>query len=323
MKKNKWFVITAVVLFLSLLIWVPLGVLHMEDEEENYYVSVIINNSSGNRWTALREGMEQAAGDCGVRLNFVSTGEFVSVEEELEMIRREQESGADGIVVQMYSSSVDMYAELSDLLSRDATVLIETDVEPEGYYQTVGPDNYEIGAALAEAIREDLGEDLAGCSVGILCGNMDQLALQQRLRGFQDQLSETGADYAWILQEPTDEGMERLNALWREQEADIVVALENDELERTVDFFQERPGETILYGVGSSEKVVYYLDKGVIRSLVAPNEFNMGYQGIEELALKLGNHLTDRVSILTGYLVVDRENLYDAENQKILFPIVQ
>ena len=110
------------------------------------------------------------------------------------------------------------------------------------------------------------------------------------------------------------------------QGADIVVALENDETERAVDHLNENPeilSECALYGIGNSEKVVYYLDKGMIRALLAPNEFHMGYQSVEELAMKLEYHAIEKRNVTTGYLLIDKDSLYDTENQKILFPIVQ
>ena len=36
-------------------------------------ISVIVDNSTSNRWTALKEGMEAAAKDYNLRLNYVST----------------------------------------------------------------------------------------------------------------------------------------------------------------------------------------------------------------------------------------------------------
>ena len=100
---------------------------------------------------------------------------------------------------------------------------------------------------------------------------------------------------------------------------DILIALGNDETEMMVDFFA---GDE-LYGVGSSEKNVYYLDKGWIQTLVVPNEFNMGYQSMEAIAKQLIYHMDTTRSSKVNYLVVDREHLYDADIQKVLFPIVQ
>ena len=93
---------------------------------------------------------------------------------------------------------------------------------------------------------------------------------------------------------------------------DILIALGNDETEMMVDFFAGdelgwRLDRCSLYGVGSSEN----------------NEFNMGYQSMEAIAKQLIYHMDTTRSSKVNYLVVDREHLYDADIQKVLFPIVQ
>ena len=76
-----------------------------------------------------------------------------------------------------------------------------------------------------------------------------------------------------------------------------------------------------LYGEGCSEKTVYYLDKGVIASLVVPNEFFMGYQCVKELAEKINYHQDNGVTEDTvDFLSATRENLYDRDTENILFP---
>ena len=139
-------------------------------------------------------------------------------------------------------------------------------------------------------------------------------------------LLEAGAQIQWQLAEMGRSPDEKLFEENWSQGADIVVALENDETERAVDYMEENPEAVsgcALYGIGNSEKIVYYLDQGVIQALLVPNEFHMGYQSVEELAMKLGYHTTEKRNVTTGYLLIDKDTLYDAANQKILFPIVQ
>ena len=112
----------------------------------------------------------------------------------------------------------------------------------------------------------------------------------------------------------------------RETPVDILIVLGNDELEMVMDEFaagEPTDGKCVVYGVGSSEKTVYYLDKGWIDTLVVPNEFNMGYQSMEAIAGQLIYHTDVVEKCEVDYLVVDRTNLYDEDIQKILFPIVQ
>ena len=78
----------------------------------------------------------------------------------------------------------------------------------------------------------------------------------------------------------------------------------------------------MIYGEGCSDKTVYYLDKGIIKSLVVPNEFNMGYQSVHTIAEQIKYKFSSAESTTVESLVINRQNLYE-ENQKILFPIVQ
>ena len=79
----------------------------------------------------------------------------------------------------------------------------------------------------------------------------------------------------------------------------------------------------MIYGEGCSDKTVYYLDKGIIKSLVVPNEFNMGYQSVHTIAEQIKYTFSSAERPTVESLVINRQNLYDEENQKILFPIVQ
>lgn len=75
--------------------------------------------------------------------------------------------------------------------------------------------------------------------------------------------------------------------------------------------------------LAAQKKNVYYLDKGVIGALVVPNEFNIGYLSAAAIAGQLREPLSSAKTEKVGFLTITKDNLYDEENQKILFPIVQ
>lgn len=320
MKKNRLYFGVLILILLLIIGWASYGMLYVGKNEEKHTVSVIVNDSNNDRWIALHQGLEQAAGDYNIDLNFVSTGKLASVDEELALINRELENGAEGIIVQM----MDDTDKLDEISAHAAIMLLETDISPEGVYAFAGPDNAAIGSALADAIKKDFGGQLAGKTIGVLSGNEEKLSTQQRMSSLQEGLSETGAEIRWTLNR-TDKQSSSADGLQGVVPVDIVIALENDETEYMVDYLQTENAhmESLLYGVGCSEKAVYYLDKGVIHTLVVPNEFNMGYQSMEAMANQLRYRLTKAEDCLVDYLVVGRTNLYDADNQKVLFPIVQ
>lgn len=326
MVRNRIYFGILIFVLVTVIVWTSYSMLNVGKKEDFHSVSVIVNNSNDERWSVLRQGLEQAAKDYDIDLNYVSTGAFADMEEELSLARREIESGAEGLIIQM-AFGAEHLKELP--LGKDtAVVLLESDLPSEGLYTYVGPDNRALGSAVADSILEDYGEAAGQLKIGVLAGNQRQYAMQQRLTGFEERLTEMGVDVARIIDSEDTQTKEKQRQLEMEMSSslNIIAALGNAETEQLIDYRQEHEEagkECLLYGVGCSEKTVYYLDKGMIQKLVVPNEFNMGYQSMEAMARQLKYHTNEAAVSQVGYLVVDRENLYDTENQKVLFPIVQ
>ena len=62
---------------------------------------------------------------------------------------------------------------------------------PEGLHTVVMPDHYEVGSAIAGELLKDYEGRTEGLTVGILCGNQEQLSMQKRLSGFLDAVEGT------------------------------------------------------------------------------------------------------------------------------------
>ena len=324
MKKNRLYFGMIIAFLVAIVVWTSYQMWNVGKEEEAHKVSVIVENSGLDRWSLMRQGLEQAARDYNIDLNYVSTSGFDGVSAELDVVRREIENGAKGIIVQMASGG--NTEDIAEVALKASVVLIETDVTPEDLYVVVGPDNIRMGTALAKAVTEDFGPELSDRKIGILSGNQKQLAMQQRFSGVTDSLADEGAQVAWCIEGTAEQEKEAFGAMLRETPVDILIVLGNDELEMVMDEFaagEPTDGKCVVYGVGSSEKTVYNLNKGWIDTLVVPNEFNMGYQSMEAIAGQLIYHTDVVEKCEVDYLVVDRTNLYDEDIQKILFPIVQ
>ena len=324
MKKNRLYFGMIIAFLVAIVVWTSYQMWNVGKEEEAHKVSVIVENSGLDRWSLMRQGLEQAARDYNIDLDYGPTSGFDGVSAELDVVRREIENGAKGIIVQMASGG--NTEDIAEVALKASVVLIETDVTPEDLYVVVGPDNIRMGTALAKAVTEDFGPELSDRKIGILSGNQKQLAMQQRFSGVTDSLADEGAQVAWCIEGTAEQEKEAFGAMLRETPVDILIVLGNDELEMVMDEFaagEPTDGKCVVYGVGSSEKTVYYLDKGWIDTLVVPNEFNMGYQSMEAIAGQLIYHTDVVEKCEVDYLVVDRTNLYDEDIQKILFPIVQ
>lgn len=325
MKKRKIYVGIVITCLLAILTWASIGMIGVRQEEKTYNVSIIVSDSNNDRWTAMREGFEHAAKDNGIQLNYVLTGTLSSLTEEKALVEREKENGADGIIIQLVSSE-NAYTVFEQIEGTTAVMLIETDAEPEGVYALTAPDNKNIGNLLASEVIGHYGRLIQNRKIGILSGNQEQNSMQQRLESVVDLLQDAGADIVWTLPDAKENLVVRLVEAQKTEPADIFISLGNIQTEAAVDYLLGGNAEEKrirLYGVGCSEKAVYYLDKGIISTLIVPNEFNIGYQSMNAVAKQLRYKTNQTENIVVDSFVIDKENLYEEEKQKILFPIVQ
>lgn len=76
-----------------------------------------------------------------------------------------------------------------------------------------------------------------------------------------------------------------------------------------------------LVGFDNSPVEIRDLEAGVIKGIVLQKPFNIGYLGVATaIRLLKGEPVPKRID--TGSLLVTRENIYDRESQKLLFPLI-
>jgi ribose transport system substrate-binding protein len=83
-----------------------------------------------------------------------------------------------------------------------------------------------------------------------------------------------------------------------------------------------RAEKVCLVGFDSSLMEVRFIEQGIIAATVIQKPFNMGYLAIQAARdAALNRNLPDFID--TGSVLITPENLYEPENQKLLFPFVE
>ena len=325
MNKDRELLVPVVVI-ISIVILFCLVMLIKGTNFEAYKVSVIVSDSTSARWASFKAGLQQAASDNNVQLDYVYTDYIDNIYTEVSLINEAIDNGADGILTDFCLSDgvPDVVASIS---ARVPIVFVETDVNADadvrGNHATVMPDNYAIGRAIGNEVVIDYGKKLSEMNVGILSGNQNQYAMQERLKGFLDATEQMNPHIVWSISE-TRHTSEELIKSDEKMPANLIIGLDNNSLETAVDYYVgENPGGVKLYGAGSSKKLIYFVDSGKIDSLIVPDEFSMGYQSMSDLSIKLQNRTSPLSDKEVGFRVVNKDNLFVEDNQQILFPIVQ
>ena len=133
MKKNRLYFGMLILMLVAVIIWAFYNMLNVGKQETSYRVSVVVENSNSDRWTSLRQGLEQAARDYNISLSFVSTGEPPPQWKD-GCGQKRVTNGSQRHCLRM---NTDRGQELEDLSGQTAVLLLETDVDPEGVYALV------------------------------------------------------------------------------------------------------------------------------------------------------------------------------------------
>lgn len=253
---------------------------------------------------ALFAGMEKAAEDSKVILNYVVVPPTATLAEEQLLAEQEIADGVRAVLLEPVSTagSGKMAEELSQ---RAAVVLLgeRADMEAAGHFGSVSADNYAIGVVLGKEIAELLPD---GGRIALLPESDARGSIAARRQGIREALRGSAVQ----VQEET-------------QGVALLVGLEDSALTAAAESAAAEEKRPLVVGVGNSNRNIYALDRGDIADMIVINEFNMGYLAVAEAKKKLSSGLREMEQLRVGDTLVARDTMFSAENQKLLFPLVR
>lgn len=320
MNNKKGFVLTEVILMI-MVIGLALMMISGQNKKALDKVSVILENAGDSQWSALKYGLKMAAEEEGIELAVVDVEEGLDAEAQKKVFEREIEDGADALIVQPVLDKNDQEV-LKKIEKRVPVMLVGYEAEKgETRYDlpVIKEDNYEMGQALAEEMLKDFEGNIEEKKIGLLLASTDSNMLSSRECGFKDALEDKNAN---ILELSLDSLLDREENM--ESKVDIVIALDDSNLTAIGEYLaSSQPHGELLYGIGQSTEAIYYLDKGIAECVVVPDEFNVGYQSLSEVARKLDHYFENMKKQTVSYSVIRKETLFSKENQELLLTMSQ
>lgn len=292
-----------------------MGYMNGEGHDEGFRVSVIVESNSSERWSVLKQGMESAAKEFNVEVNFITINNESSVSECMDAVKRELLNGTDGLILDLPNINR-MVKELDSMAVDTQIVMVESEIPVSKGYNYIAPDNYQMGYDLGSAVIEKKKENE---TIGIVAGSTRKTANVERKNGILAAVGEENVK--WIWEGSRDASSSEIQKMLQTNPVDYIIGMNSTVTEEILDAVGTDSYGSV-FGIGNTEKIVYYVDKGVIDTLIAPNEYIMGYQSVKNMYHRLryedqGDH-TD-----IDYLIINKQNLYDMQNQKLMFPMVQ
>jgi ribose transport system substrate-binding protein len=324
-RRRKQIVMVLLLLVVLSFLLLLIDTLGHEKGKKIYNISLITTGKNSESLMIMKQGIDQSASEMNVNISFVTLSEDNNYVEQSELIAREIKNKADAIII----SPVDyekMAEPIENAMKKIPVILIESTVNSKYTLPSISCDNYELGVSLAEEMVKNGKVD---SNIAIVKNNLECSSVKERYDGFMSVMQNTQNNCIFwdIKGEKSAEYYTEARKMLEWSNADAVVTFNSDMLEgfaqakKDVSNFNKEKSSVEIYGVGSTSRIISFLEEKIINATAIQNEFNIGYLAVKTAIYKLDNKNIDNSNISST--VINTKNMYSEENQKLLFPFVR
>lgn len=296
----------------------------LDEEAELRHIALVAPVHAEEQGDAIRLGAEAAAKEYGFELDYISLGPSDDEAEQLQAALRVLEKGTSAILIDPASEAV--LKGLADKASAVGTPVIALNDERmnTGVMAAIAINNEEAGRQAGQQLAELLG---GRGVVAVLRSDREDPDLIAREEGAKHVLS----DISGIQVANGAACGKREDACWQAAKQlldrgtiDGILALD---IQASLGAAKEvarrkEQGKIKIVTFGSDLEQLQLLQDGVIHKLVVQNGFSTGYLGVEQAVKVLDGSRYDKPIVLETK-VIDADNMFWMDNQKVLFPFVK
>jgi len=289
---------------------------------EKHYVAVIAKSTESAFWKSVFSGANAA----GTEYNLEITCEGPDTEEDYEtqnrLVEKAVENGAEVIIF----SSVDFDGNAEAINNAAARgvkiVVIDSDVNSDAVSVRIGTDNYEAGCIAAKAALSDGRDSL---HIGIVNYAVYSANGQQREEGFRKTIENDPRVkdiHTTNVLSTTEDAKEGTLKLLEEYPEINVIATFNEWTSLGVGWAireLKRADDITVVAFDSNVVSVGMMETGEVDALIVQSPYVMGYLGVETAHELILGQKPQNPQINTDIKLVTRENMFDADSQRILF----
>lgn len=265
--------------------------------------------------SAMKQGIEEAAKDYGVTITAQYLNNTRDGRAQIALIQKEVENKADAVIIEPVNSA-DVRDKLSEIRVNIPVVLANTGFDQYDELPQISCDSYRLGQELGEKILEN---GRKGDKVLLAKEQSYFQDIDNQYQGVLDVLN--GGCMTELLELSPDMPQKEKQLEERLAKGDIetVVVFNGTDLElmgklkRNFNHIQP----VHVYGTGKSNEVIADLEDGLIEGVGITNEYSVGYLSVQKAVLPKSDAKDIRISI------IDQKNMYEKENQRLLFTLVQ
>jgi ribose transport system substrate-binding protein len=288
-------------------------------------IALILQMGQGDYWNTVKMGAEAAAKEFDVNLIVSASKDEQDVRGQIDLMNQALDQGKAEALVLAAGESKEMSAEIERQgFLHTPIITIDSEIDSPRVKSFIGGDQIEAGKIAGERIitltREQsriaiIGYQDVGNTKLREQGLLNVIKQHPEVKVVAQKYGVSTTDHASQLTSgiiANDGPIDGIVAL--DEISSVGVAAEIKRLGMA--------GKVKIIGFDSNVEELEYLQDGVIQATVIQNPFTIGYLGVKNAVQALNNKkIPSRVD--TGTKIIDLENMFWIENQKLLFPFVK
>lgn len=276
-------------------------------------------------WRVLIEGVNTASREFGVDVSVVGPTQEIEVDLQIQLLEEAIKQKPDAIV--MAAGDYNRLVPVAESIRKADIPLIMIDSAVNGDYaqSLIATDNVNAGQKAGKELSSLLTAKAEVAIISFVRGASTQIEREQGVRSILEQRSGTeivGTYYSEGKEERAYDITKKL--LLERPDLNGIVGLNEPSTVGAGRAIRELglAGKVKLVGFDSSVKEVKLLEEGVLQSTIVQKPFNIGYLGIKTAISIIEGDKVLR-NVYTDSVVINKDNMYTEENQKLLFPFVE
>jgi ribose transport system substrate-binding protein len=327
MKNNGRFSIKLILLLCAL---VPLltscyNKVDINGSDSKKKIAMVVKMKHGDYWKTVQMGAEVAAKELNVELIFLAPEEETDIKEQIRLVDQAIKADVDALVL----AAVD-YMALGRVTDRAGNagipvISIDSEVASTKVRGYIGANNYDAGRKAGMELIEHTGDNSRVAIISFVQGARNA---GQREEGLFDLIAQysgiTVVDKRYCNSDLALAEQVTREILEQNGQIDGIVALNAIATIGVTNVIQEMGlgGKVKVVGFDSTSEIMEMLQEGVLQSTIVQNPFTMGYLGVKQATeATQGKKIPERLD--SGTVIIDVDNMFWEENQKLLFPFVK
>ncbi|WP_028236046.1 substrate-binding domain-containing protein [Pseudobutyrivibrio sp. MD2005] len=312
MRNNKLLTASFIALLVLIIIELFVYANYNKLTEDEVSISFVVTGDNLDAWENMKSGAQTAALDRNCQVTFLNSPIAAGADGEIEMIERQLADGADYVVIASgFYDEVKEYVEDEKLQSK----VYFAKNGPYGLKNGVIADDYSLGKDYAAFIMDNSNDKNL-----LVLYTAENINNDKIIEGLSDGFENT--DVTIEVQKLTADDSTITFFITKaiaEKRYDGAIILDSAVLDDAVNVEGLIDSSFNIYGVDDRQAAVYYLDSDLIKALACKDDYTIGFMAINQVLSK-GKKELPKVHL---YYIVEREDIYSEQYEKVLFPFAK